>query len=38
MDYIKQRIISLLENFSTVEQEQLLQLMTKLFNSLKAER
>jgi DNA-binding MarR family transcriptional regulator len=38
MDYIKQRITGLLENFSMAEQEQLLQLMTKLFRSMEAER
>jgi DNA-binding MarR family transcriptional regulator len=37
-DHIKQQIISLLDNFSPVEQEQLLQLMTKLFRSLEAEK
>ncbi len=38
MDHIKQRITSLLENFSPAEQEQLLQLMKKLFKSMEAER
>ncbi len=38
MNYIKQRITGLLENFSTVEQEQLLQLIKKLFKSMEAER
>ncbi|MCL4528912.1 MAG: MarR family transcriptional regulator [Chloroflexi bacterium] len=37
MEFIKQRIASLLENFSSSEQKQLLQLMTKLLTSLQAE-
>ena len=37
MEFIKQRIASLLENFSSDEQKQLLQLMTKLLTSLQAE-
>jgi DNA-binding MarR family transcriptional regulator len=37
-DHIKQHICSLLDNFSPTEQEQLLQLMTKLLNSLEAEK
>ena len=37
MEFINQRITSLLENFSSDEQKQLLQLMTKLLNSLQAE-
>jgi DNA-binding MarR family transcriptional regulator len=37
-DYMKHRITTLLENFSPSEQEQLLQLMTKLFKSMEAER
>ena len=37
-DHIKQHITHLLENFSTAEQEQLLQLVTKLFKSMEAER
>ncbi len=36
--FIKQRINHLLDNFSPLEQQQLLQLMTKLFNSLAAEK
>lgn len=38
MEFIKQRIASLLENFSSDEQKQLLQLMTKLLTSLQAEK
>ena len=37
MDFIKNRVMSLLENFSPQEQELLLQLLTKFFNTLKAE-
>jgi DNA-binding MarR family transcriptional regulator len=37
-DHLKQRIISLLDNLSPTEQEQLLQLMTKLFKSMEAEK
>ncbi len=37
MEFVKQRIVSLLENFSPSEQKQLLQLMTKLLTSLQAE-
>lgn len=37
-DHIKQHIASLLENFSPTEQEQLFQLVTKLFKSMEAER
>ncbi len=37
MEFIRQRIASLLENFSSNEQKQLLQLMTKLLTSLQAE-
>jgi DNA-binding MarR family transcriptional regulator len=37
-DHIKQHITSLLDNFSTTEQDQLLQLVTKLFKSMEAER
>jgi DNA-binding MarR family transcriptional regulator len=37
-DHIKQHIRSLLDNFSAAEQEQLLQLVTKLFKSMEAER
>jgi DNA-binding MarR family transcriptional regulator len=36
-DHIKQHIISLLGNFSPIEQTQLLQLITKLFKSIEAE-
>jgi DNA-binding MarR family transcriptional regulator len=37
-DHIKQHVTSLLDNFSPAEQEQLLQLVTKLFKSMEAER
>ncbi len=37
-DYIKQRILSLLNNFSPEEQIELLRLMNKLFDSLRAEK
>ncbi len=37
MEFIKQRITSLLDNFSLDEQRQLLQLMTKLLMSLQTE-
>jgi DNA-binding MarR family transcriptional regulator len=37
-EHIKQHICSLLDNFSSTEQEQLLQLMTKLLRSLEAEK
>jgi DNA-binding MarR family transcriptional regulator len=37
-EHIKQHISSLLDNFSSTEQEQLLQLMTKLLRSLEAEK
>ena len=37
-EHIKQHIASLLNNFSPAEQEQLLQLVTKLFKSMEAER
>lgn len=37
MEFMKQRIISLLENFDAGEQKQLLQLMSKLLKSLQAE-
>lgn len=36
--YIKQRIVSLLNNFSPEEQIELLRLMNKLFSSLQAEK
>jgi DNA-binding MarR family transcriptional regulator len=38
MIYNKQRIARLLKDFSVEEQEQLLELMTKLFNSLSNEK
>jgi DNA-binding MarR family transcriptional regulator len=37
-NHIKQHITNLLDNFSPTEQEQLLQLVTKLFKSMEAER
>lgn len=38
MEFIKQRIVSLLENFEPDEQKEFLQLMTKLLNSLQREK
>ena len=38
LDFNKKRITHMLNNFSADEQKQLLQLMTKLFNSLLAEK
>jgi len=37
-DHLRKRITNLLDILSPTEQEQLLQLVTKLFNSMKAER
>ena len=37
-DHIKQRVTSLLNTFSPSEQEQLLQLATKLYKSMEAEK